>query len=226
MANAAEKPKAGIDQRAVTDDTADLDEDNDRIIGLSDGVFAFAMTLMVLQLDVPSPASVATSDVAHQVLKQWPSFVAYALSFFMVANYWIVHHRIFRRIKAHDARLLWLNILCLFTISFLPFPTDVMGEYGETAFATSFYALSMATTSLILTLITWYASRDRRLVRQEVTPRQLRYNLLRGFGISGVFLASIGVALVSAGGARFFWLLLIPYLHLLARAYRDVRAGL
>ncbi|MGH2587258.1 MAG: TMEM175 family protein [Dehalococcoidia bacterium] len=223
MADAAEKPQAGTNQRADVDDSADLDDDNDRVIGLSDGVFAFAMTLMVLQFDVPSPDRVAATDVAHEVLKQWPSFMAYAISFFMVANYWIVHHRIFRDIKSHDATLLWLNILCLFTISFLPFPTDVMGEYSESAFATSFYAVSMAATSLILTLIVWYASRDRRLTRKEITPRQLQYNLLRGFGVSAVFLLSIGIALVSPIGTRYFWLLLFPYQHLLNRAYRDVR---
>lgn len=211
-----------VDTTKPSEDTSttDTDSDNDRIISLSDGVFAFAMTLMVLQFDTPTPDRVAESSLRREVLAQWPALLSYALTFFVIANYWIVHHRMFNLIRAHDMGLVWLNILLLFSISFLPFPTDVMGEYASNSFAVVLYALAMSATSLLSTVIWWYVSRRPRLLIGSVTPTLARYHLLRGIGVTGIFLTSAGIAQFDTTVARFFWLTLFVYQRALAQVYR------
>lgn len=206
---------------AAEDAAADVDPDNDRLISLSDGIFAFAMTLMVLQFDMPTPEKVAAGSLRREVLDQWPSLLSYALSFFVIANYWIVHHGMFRMIRSHDAGLVWLNILFLFSISFLPFPTDVMGEYDSDSFAVLFYAVAMSVTSLLSTVIWLYVSRRPRLLAGSVTPALARYHLLRGTGTTAIFLISAGLAEIDLTAARLFWLSLLVYHRALARVFRD-----
>jgi uncharacterized membrane protein len=120
---------------------------HERLIALSDGVFAFSMTLMVLTIDVPKLENVAAADMPRAVLDQWPELFSYAISFLVVGLFWLEHHRLFRYIRRHDAELIWLNICFLLCVSFLPFPTDLAGEYADQPFAVAFYATSMALTS-------------------------------------------------------------------------------
>ncbi len=197
--------------------------DNARIIGLSDSIFAFAMTLMVLQFDTPSPDRVAAGRLARDVIEQWPSLLSYMFTFLIVASFWVAHHRTFRFVRSVDAPLVWLNIFFLLSISFLPFPTEVAGEYGETAFAAIFYAASMSVTSLLLTMIWIYVTRQRHLLHRGADERVVQYYLYRGLGISAIFLLSIPLTTLDANIARGFWLLLFVYLQVLGRLYRDVR---
>src|SRR5688500_1660825 len=96
------------------------DLDNGRMLSLSDSVFAFAMTLMVLSFDTPDPQRVSNAALRAFILHQWPSLIAYVITFSVVANYWAVHHRTFRYIRSHDMVLVWINIAFLFCISLLP----------------------------------------------------------------------------------------------------------
>src|SRR5690349_10719140 len=85
--------------------------DNSRLIGLSDGVFAFALTLLVIELKVPDAQVVAHRGLAHAVLEETPAFSIWVLSFFVISTYWLAHHRIFATLHGHDGRLVWLNLL-------------------------------------------------------------------------------------------------------------------
>lgn len=210
------------DQAPVSGPAAlgDVNADNSRILSLSDSVFAFAMTLMVLQFDTPTPDKVAVSSLARVVLEQWPSLVSYVITFLVIANYWAIHHRTFRYIKANDAGLVWINILFLLCISFLPFPTDVMGEYDHVSFAVVFYSASMAITSLVLTLLWAYVGRQRRLVHDTVDDRLILFSIWRGLGTAGIFLLSIPIAYVNVPWARTSWLLLIGFHYVMAWLYR------
>jgi uncharacterized membrane protein len=102
-----------------------------RAHGLSDGVFAIAMTLLVLDLKVP--------DLSHHELdhhlsaalaSQGGAYFAYALSFYVVGRLWLGHHRLFRHVTEADERLLRLNLLVLLFVGVLPFPTALLGRYG------------------------------------------------------------------------------------------------
>jgi uncharacterized membrane protein len=131
---------------------------HERLIMLSDGVFAFSMTLMVLTIDVPKLQNVAASDMPSAVLDQSSELLSYAISLLVVGLFWAEPHRLFRYIERHAAGLIRLNICFLLCVSFLPFPTDLAEEYAERAFAVVFYATSMVLTSPILFVLWRYAS--------------------------------------------------------------------
>lgn len=94
-----------------------------RILALSDGVFAIALTLLVLEIAVPATTSDARLPKA--LLGLWPRYIAYLLSFVVIARFWVTHRLTFRLIGCGDDTLVWLNLLLLMFVAFLPFPTAV-----------------------------------------------------------------------------------------------------
>jgi uncharacterized membrane protein len=101
-----------------------------RLEAFSDGVFAIAITLLVLEIKVPrfsEPASSAT--LSQALLREWPAYLALITSFFTVLIMWVHHHIVFRMVRRADARLMFVNGLLLLFISVVPFPTAVMSEY-------------------------------------------------------------------------------------------------
>ncbi len=104
----------------------------DRTLAISDGVFAFAVTLLVLDLFVPALSSGATSaDLAQALSKESLSFISYLLSFFIAGVWWNAHNRNFGYIRKADSRLRWLNLLFLLWIALLPFFTKILNQYAN-----------------------------------------------------------------------------------------------
>ena len=192
---------------------------NDRLLALSDGVFGFALTLMAITIDVPDSTRVPASEMPRMVWEQLSQFVSYVITFFVVGSYWAAHHRIFRFIRGQDTGLVWLNMAFLFCVAFLPYPTDLAGEYPGSRFAAVFYAASMIVASLVLTLLWWYASRDPRLVHPHISPQRVHYLILRGLAVPAVFLVSIVVAFVDANAAKYCWLVTFAAQALLGRLH-------
>ena len=116
-------------------------KDRDRIVNFSDGVFAIVITLLILTIEVPDipPASVA-QELPSRLLALTPDLLSYVISFLVIAIYWQAHHSVFEPIRGYDRTLLWLNFLFLMTISFLPFPTSLLDEYGEQQLTVVIYA--------------------------------------------------------------------------------------
>ncbi len=180
----------------------------DRIIFFSDAVFAIVMTLLILDISVPDiPQDSATAELPARVLDLWPQFFSYALSFLVIGTYWMAHHGTFRYFRTYDRMLMWLNLLFLLSISFVPFPTALLGEYGEQQFAVVLYALSLALPRLLLAVVSWYATK-RNLLIENLDPRISRYHLARSLGISAFFLLSIVVSFFSVSAAVLSWLLM------------------
>src|SRR5215472_15319593 len=100
-----------------------------RLEAFSDGVFAVAITLLVLNLQVPQITAI--SELVPRLVELWPKLLSYVLSFVLVGIYWVAHHNTFHYIKRSDRNLLWLNILLLLCIVFIPFPTALLGQYPE-----------------------------------------------------------------------------------------------
>jgi uncharacterized membrane protein len=97
-----------------------------RLEAFSDGVFAIAITLLVLELHVPPPGS---GELGHELLHEWPSYAAYAITFITIGIIWINHHAAFNRLRMVDHSILMLNLLLLLTVSVLPFTTALMAAY-------------------------------------------------------------------------------------------------
>jgi len=196
----------------------------DRIVFFSDAVFAIAMTLLGVELRVPILRAGLTTrqeneQLWHVLRGMGNEFYAFALSFFVLGLYWMAHHRKFRLIRRYDDRLLWTNLVFLFVVAFLPFPTAVLGHYGD-EIATIFYASAMAVTGLLAGLITLYAYGSHRLIDPDIPDRDIRHWIQRSFVAPIFFLASIPVALVSPNVAQYMWLLTFVGTYALGAVYR------
>ncbi|MDN5916573.1 MAG: DUF1211 domain-containing protein [Pseudonocardia sp.] len=180
----------------------------DRLMMFSDGVFAIAITLLVLPL---TDAEIPGDRVGEALGELWPRIFTFALSFVVIGRYWIVHHRVFRRIVRSDSRLLVLNLLYLFFIVFLPFPTSVLGEQGDEAVAVVLYAGNLIAVGLASTLLWAYASSGQRLTSDDVTPRVARASLAAGVAPTLALVPSIPLAFLAPDWAMYSWLLIIPF---------------
>jgi uncharacterized membrane protein len=196
--------------------------DRDRILNLSDGVFAIAITLLVLDIRVPDiPEGTAATELPAAILSLWPKFLGYILSFVVISSLWVIHHSIFRDIRAYDRTLLYLSFLFLMLVAFVPFPTSLLGEYGNQQLPVAIYAVTLAVGRLLLTAIHWYSTRNARLVDEARDPAEVRFFLIRGLALPVVFLLSIGVSFFSVGAAIWSWVgMIVIDAVILHRRYR------
>ncbi len=186
------------------------DEGTERINALSDGVFAIAITLLVLNIEVPNdiPADLVAQELPGRLAALVPDLLSYAVSFLVIGSYWMAHRAIFQGIRALDRGLMWLNILFLMFVAFLPFPTALLDEYPNYQLPVALYAGSLAVARLPLTAIWWYATHNRRLIHEHLDARTVRLHRIRGLGIPLIFLLSIGVSFISIPAAMLSWILL------------------
>ena len=161
-----------------------------RIEAFSDGVFAIAITLLIIEIGVPHVSG--DESLSEALGDLWPSYAAYVLSFVMIGIYWANHHSLFRLFVRTDHYFLMLNVFFLMTIAFLPFPTAVLGEYLDNAeqrdTAVTLYALG-----LLLPAFGWFAvwmyAKVRGLVDERLAPEYVRF-LTGQYALSNVLYAS------------------------------------
>jgi uncharacterized membrane protein len=183
---------------------------NARVQALSDGVFAFAMTLLVLGLEIPKPPGIAPSQLPHYVIGQWPSFLAWIISFLVIGSFWMAHHRLFSSLGSHDDGFVWLNLLVLLSVAFMPFPTSLIGQYSDSQFAVVFYACSLLLAACLMMLLQIYIARHQNLLHDPTSAAALRMGFIRSLAVEVVCLISIGVSFLSPSAALWCWTLILP----------------
>ena len=184
--------------------------DRDRIVNLSDGVFAIAITLLILDIRVPDiPETMVSSQLPGALLSLWPKYLGYILSFVGISAFWLIHHSIFRPIRSYDRILLYLNFLFLMVVAFVPFPTSLLGEYGNHQLPVAIYAATLAVGRLLLTAIHWYSTRNDRLLDEPQDPATVRFFLIRGLTIPVIFLLSIVISFFSVSVAIWTWFVML-----------------
>lgn len=214
---AAEEPRGEPRDQQRTE----VDSARERLIFLSDGVFAIAITLLVLEITLPQlPGGFMRQeqDLPSKLFALWPQIATYALSFMIVSVYWTTHQRVFHYITRVDNILTWLNILFLLSVAFLPVPTNVLGRYGEHGAAVRFYAVCLMVTGLIILALWWYATSDHRLVDKQLDAALIRHHQERaliglvvlvlciGLSYLNPYLAEASLLLIGAGIFVHEWL--------------------
>jgi uncharacterized membrane protein len=182
----------------------------DRLLALSDGVVAIALTLLVLQLRVPSlPGATAdsASALASALARGGDQLTAYVISFYVVAQFWLVHHRVFQHLAGQQEGLAWWNFAFLFTITIMPFTSDLLGQYASNPLAVDIFAFNLLLAALA-TQATSELGRRRGLMTAGYDSAARRAGLLRSLGSVIVLAASMGLAWWNADVAKFAWLLL------------------
>lgn len=151
-----------------------MDQGTTRLETFSDGVFAIAATLLVLEFSVGATTG---PKLGHALLELWPSYLAYVTSFLTIGIIWINHHYCVQTLARSDRTLLFLNLLLLLTVGFLPFPTKLVAQYlqqpGEQA-AVYAYAATFVVMSIVYNVWWRYASSGRRLIREDVPESTVR----------------------------------------------------
>lgn len=183
----------------------------ERFALFSDAVFAIAITLLALEIRLPAGVELHSDrELLQALLGIWPLYLNYAISFLVIGQYWMIHHRMFRMITRFDRRLMLLNLLLLMCIGFIPFPTAILGEHSGTV-GTVLYAGTMVVTGLMNALLWMYATMNKgHLLGVELSQGEIAQSRQRQFLMPCVFLASIAIAFWNADIAKFSWILLLP----------------
>ena len=184
------------------------DEGIGRILALSDGVFAIALTLLIL--DIVLPVKTNDDNLEQALLHIWPRYFAYVLSFLVIARFWVIHHQTFKLIVRDNTTLVWLNFLLLFFIAFLPFPTAVIGAHEGSAAAAVLYAVAVCLTGASSAAYLWYATGRANLIRPDVGRGQIRAMRARSMSGPVLFALSVPVAAVAPYIAEAIWIFAFP----------------
>ncbi len=182
----------------------------DRLLALSDGVVAIAITLLVLQLNVPDVTKLtdpsSASELATQLGKGADSLISYVISFYVIALFWLVHHRVFRRIAGQREGLAWWNFAFLFTITVMPFTSNLVGKFSANPLAVDIFAVNLLAAMLATHLTLTYGYRNNLVIAES--PREMQAAQLRAAASAFVIVVSIGIAWVNTDAAKYCWLLL------------------
>jgi uncharacterized membrane protein len=190
-----------------------------RLEAFSDGVLAIAITLLVLEIKVPHLAVPGDArEALAALLALGPKFLSYLLSFLFIAVFWVNHHRFFRLIRHVDAGLLWLNIVLLLALSFIPFPTGMIGEYPRNPVALALFAIVLMLAGIAFNLM-WRHAESRRLYHDGVAPASIARAKARGlvgpvlYGLAAI----LAFMLPLASWALFIG---IPFIYIFGRRER------
>jgi uncharacterized membrane protein len=189
-----------------------------RTEAFSDGVFAIAITLLVLDIGIPP------SEFDHlpsAILHEWPAYLGYATSFVTIGGIWLAHHGIFRRLRYANNRVMRINLLLLMAVSFLPFPTklvaDAISDESAERAAVIFYGLCLLVISLLFAALWGTVARDRELLRPEVTGEEVNAILLRSSPSIGFYVGVTALALAAPRVAAIGYLVIAVVAVLRAR---------
>lgn len=179
---------------------AERDEGTARIEAFSDGVFAFAITLLVLGIRVPGHAAVEERGLAYALATLWPSYLAFITSFVSILVIWVEHHWMFTLIEKTDHAFLYWNGLLLLFVTFLPFPTALLAEYllhDDAKVAASLYTGTALAVSVAFKGLWWHAKKDKRLLAVGATNLEAKQITRQNRYGPPLYLAAFGVSFIS-----------------------------
>jgi uncharacterized membrane protein len=196
---------------------------SNRTEAFSDGVFAIAITLLVLEISVPESSF---DDLWSGILHEWPSYLGFATSFLTIGAIWLAHHGIFARMQYVDTRIMRLNLVLLLAVSFLPFPTKLVSESirdSEAArVAVIFYGGSLLAISALLGALWAAVASNPRIMRPDVSEDEVRALLVAVTPNIAFYVAFLVLAIFAPRIAAFGFLAIAILLVLRARGDADL----
>lgn len=179
-----------------------------RIESLTDGVFAISMTLLILNIEVPEASS--RTEFTRAIFNLWPQFFDYMLSFFLLATFWIKHHRQFHLIKRTDEKLLWLNIFSLMFVVLIPLTTSMYGE-NRNQMGALLFELNILILGLF-SLLHWnYATKHHKLLHKELDPKKINSGRIMNLVTPAVSVVAILISFYSPEWSTLPYIL-IPFI--------------
>jgi len=186
-----------------------------RLETLIDGIFAIAMTLLVLSIAAPKPpVSQALEILPKEVFHLFPQFFIFVIAFLVLAIFWLIHHRQFHFIKIVDPRLLWINIFLLIFIVLVPFSTDMAGDYPEVPVAVLFFHVNILMIGLIFAVHWRHICHSEHLCDTRPDDKVIRARFIDTTLIPIVAVAAILISTISCPASLLVYLI-IPVIILL-----------
>jgi TMEM175 potassium channel family protein len=183
----------------------------EHVISFSDAVFAFAITLMALSIDIPDlPSNLTQAELLDKLYDLFPQFESYIISFAVIALFWVSYHQVFNHIKGSHIVMVYLNLLFLLLITLLSLSTSLVINYGDYHIPYVIYSFIVILTSSLLTLIWWHATKDKLLIDKNLHPLYIKGVMLTLVSIPLVFTVSIFISFINLDIAEIFWLVMVP----------------
>ncbi len=181
-----------------------------RVLAFSDGMFAIAMTLLVVGIGVPDLRDGGSvGELWDDFGDLYPEVISFFISFAVIGRYWVAHHRFFARVEALNYRLVWQNLIYLGFVAFLPFPTALLGNYFHNPLAVATYAVIVAIISG-LEVVLFRRAHDDGLLAGEMPAEVYRWGITASTLPVLFLFASVPIAFVSTGLAVATWFVSVP----------------
>jgi uncharacterized membrane protein len=177
-----------------------------RILTFSDGIFAIAILLLLIDIKMPSGTS--NANLGSALLLLWPNYLAFFISFVVIGLYWSAHLRLFREIVRYDWFLVWLNLFYLMFIVIIPFSTTVIST-NFSNLSVIIYAATIASAGYMNTLVRVYSTTNFRLISNTVGKSYVKKGILMSLISPVGFTVSIGIAFLNPTAAQYFWMLMV-----------------
>jgi uncharacterized membrane protein len=188
-----------------------------RVLSFSDGLFAIAMTLLVVGITVPVlQQGDSVDELADAINDLTGSLVSFVISFLVIGRYWLAHHEFFSRLETVDEGLIRINLFYLMFVAFLPFPTALLGNYFENPLAVTIYAVSVAAISG-MEVVEYRHAHRRDLMGERLPDDVYRWGAFLSLAPVVLFLASIPLAFVHTWIAVASWYLFVPFFKIAQR---------
>ena len=183
----------------------------EHVISFSDAVFAFAITLMALSIDIPDlPSNLTQSELLDKLYDLFPQFESYIISFAVIAIFWVSYHQVFNHIKGSHIIMVYLNLLFLLLITLLSLSTSLVINYGGYHIPYIIYSFMVILTSSLLAMIWWHATKDKLLIDKNLHSLYIKGVMINLISIPLVFTISIIISFVNLDIAEYFWLVIAP----------------
>lgn len=191
--------------------------DTKRLETLVDGIFAIAMTLLVLALAVPDiTGPLSNTAVQNSLYSLIPSFYTLVMSFILLALFWSNHHRAFHKINEMNTPLLWINVIWLLFIVLVPFSASLTGKYGEFSISHIIFNLNMLGIALFLGF-NWYYATKKNFIDEKVSPRDITVTIRTNILFIVISLLALSISFVLPRWSALVYLLIFPLEYLIGK---------
>ena len=193
----------------------------EHVISFSDAVFAFAITLMAISIDIPNlPTNLTQSQLVDKLYEMYPQVESYLISFAVIAIFWVSYHQVFNHIMGSPIQIVYLNLLFLMLITLLSLSTSLVINYGSYQIPYIVYCTIVIMTSSLLAVIWWYATRDRKLINKNIHPLFVKGVMVNLLSIPALFSLSIFVSFIDLNIAQYTWLGIAPLSFIIRKKYK------
>ncbi|MEA3508217.1 MAG: TMEM175 family protein [Synergistota bacterium] len=193
-----------------------------RMETLVDGIFAIAMTVLVLDLKAPpSLTDLTSTQLASYMAVLGDDFINYVVSFILLANFWVAHHKQFHHIRCTDIRHLWINLAFVMFVGLVPFTTSLISRVADLWVADIIFHLNIFILSLLAALNWWYATWHFRLVDANIDVARVEDGAMRSAVMPVLCLLALAVSPLFKGNSNYIYLL-VPFAMRLAPRCRKI----